>query len=110
MICLKMYTGINRKIILTMRFKILALSLCLVFGGLALFLLLFAPPQPRDVSRPASAATTFSTGLLGAFSAGDKPTIAAVVGLNAILDYGYNPVIGDSKSTALKAAHLNIID
>lgn len=45
-----------------------------------------------------------------AFSAGTTPTIDASVGLNAILDYGYNPVVGDSKSTALKTSNLQIID
>lgn len=66
--------------------------------------------QKINLRQQASAASTFPKGLLGAFSAGDNPTIAASVGLNAILDYGYNPKVGDSKSTALKAANLNIID
>ncbi|HSW98104.1 MAG TPA: hypothetical protein VLF89_09840, partial [Candidatus Saccharimonadales bacterium] len=90
--------------------KKIILPLSLFVVGFAFYLLIFTTPQERTNKPQASAASSFKTGIIGAFSAGDNPTVAASVGLNAILDYGYNPVVGDSKSTALKAAGLKIID
>lgn len=65
--------------------------------------------QQQNLTQQALGAMQF-THSFAAFSAGSSPSVAASVGLNAILDYGYNPVAGDSKSTALKAANLQIID
>jgi hypothetical protein len=84
--------------------------LFLAFLAIATFLVVLSSQQRQTTKQEAAQINPESLHFVGAFSAGDNPDVAASVGLDSILDYGYNPVAGDSKSTALKAANLKIID
>lgn len=90
-------------------FSVFTILLFIVFV-LGLPLYLFLNSQNQATQQQSHAAPGQLSHFFAAFSAGSNPTVASSVGLNAILDYGFNPTQTDSKSTALKAANLQIID
>ena len=63
----------------------------------------------QTTKQQAGGATKFSH-FIGGFNAGHAISTASSLGVRAALDYGYNPVQGDSRGTALKAANMSIID